>query len=162
MDVLVDNAEMRAALTARIGELRADYEELKARRLELAHRALEASDHDPPLFVEGTSKLLDTPEFADRESLKVLLGALEEKDRLVELLGRVIDARGVQVVIGGENPVPDLSDCSLVASTYRAGPRVLGTVGIVGPKRMEYARAVALVDYLAHVLTRFLSGPDDA
>ena len=49
--------------------------------------------------------------------------------------------------------------CSVVASTYRAGDRVLGTVGIVGPTRMEYARAIALVDYLAHVLTRFLTNP---
>ena len=54
----------------------------------------------------------------------------------------------------------DLSDCSLVASSYGSGRRVMGTVGIVGPTRMEYARAVALVEYLAQVLTGLLSGSD--
>jgi hypothetical protein len=53
----------------------------------------------------------------------------------------------------------DLLDTAGIATTYGAGDRVLGTVGIVGPTRMEYARAIALVDYLAHVLTRFLTNP---
>jgi heat-inducible transcriptional repressor len=74
-------------------------------------------------------------------------------------LENVLTGEGVQVVIGRENPVSGLSDLSVVASTYRAGDRVLGTVGIVGPTRMEYARTIALVDHLAHVLTRFLTNP---
>jgi len=87
------------------------------------------------------------------------LRTLEQKGRLVDLLEGVLAGEGVQVVIGRENPVSSLSDLSVVATTYRAGDRVLGTVGIVGPTRMEYARAIALVDYLAHVLTRFLTNP---
>jgi heat-inducible transcriptional repressor len=64
-------------------------------------------------------------------------------------------------VFGDEQPETGLARCSLVASTYAAGDRVLGTVGIVGPTRMEYAQAIALVDYLAQVLSRYLSGPGD-
>ena len=67
----------------------------------------------------------------------------------------------MQVVIGSENPVADLNDLSIVASTYRSGERIMGSVGIVGPTRMEYARAIALVDYLARVLTRLLSTPKE-
>ena len=63
------------------------------------------------------------------------------------------------MVIGSENPVEGLDDLSVVASPYRAGGRVMGSVGIVGPTRMEYARTVALVDYLARLLTRILSSP---
>ena len=81
--------------------------------------------------------------------------ALEEKQALVELLGRVLDGEGVQVVIGEESRLPDLAGCSLVASTYGAGgPRDGHAWASSGPTRMEYARAIALVDYLARVLTR--------
>ena len=90
---------------------------------------------------------------------KSLLKTLEQKGRLVDLLERVLGDDGVQVVIGHENPESSLADLSVVAASYRAGDRVLGTVGIVGPTRMEYARAIALVDYLAHLLSRFLTHP---
>ena len=58
------------------------------------------------------------------------------------------------------SPDSDLADCSLITSPYRAGDRIMGTVGIVGPTRMQYARAVALVDYLAQVLSRLLTDTD--
>ena len=93
--------------------------------------------------------------------MQTVFRTLEQKSRLVDLLGRVIDGDGVQVIIGKENPESDLTDCSLVTSPYRAGESVVGTVGIVGPTRMQYAGAVALVDYLAHVLSRLLTDSDD-
>jgi heat-inducible transcriptional repressor len=60
-------------------------------------------------------------------------------------------------VLGDEQPSVDLAECSLVAATYGAEDRVMGTLGVVGPQRMEYARAIALVDHLAAVLNRFFS-----
>ncbi|HET9299927.1 MAG TPA: heat-inducible transcriptional repressor HrcA [Candidatus Polarisedimenticolaceae bacterium] len=129
--------------------------------LALARKAVEPAAGEPEgeLFVEGMANLLDEPAFADLARMRAILKTLEEKSRLVDLLGRVLDGEGVQVVIGSENPLPGLADCSLVTSTYGAGDRVLGTVGVVGPTRMEYARTVALVDHLAKVLTRLLSSP---
>jgi len=145
--------QMREDLLRRVSEDRAAYD--------LARKAVEpaAGDAEGELFVEGMANLLDEPAFADLDRMRAILKTLEEKTRLVELLGRVLDGEGVQVVIGSENPLPGLSDCSLVTSTYGAGDRVLGTVGVVGPTRMEYARTVALVDHLAKVLTRLLSSP---
>lgn len=145
--------QMREELLRRVSEDRAAYA--------LARKAVEPALGEPEgeLFVEGMANLLDEPAFVDLDRMRAILTTLEEKSRLVELLGRVLDGEGVQVVIGSENPLPGLADCSLVTSTYGAGDRVLGTVGVVGPTRMEYARTVALVDHLAKVLTRLLSSP---
>ena len=74
-------------------------------------------------------------------------------------MSRLLDGDGVQVVIGAENPVADLSRCSVVAANYRSGDRVVGTVAIVGPTRMEYPRVISLVEYLGKVLTRMFSAP---
>ena len=149
---------MREALLRRMAEETATCDRLLARSLALGSRAIEAEAPAAGVFVEGASNLLAAPEFGDIERLRALFRTLEEKGRLVELLGQLLHGAGVQIVIGRENPA-DLADCSVVASTYGVGDRVMGTVGIVGPTRMEYARAVALVDYLARILTRVLSGP---
>jgi heat-inducible transcriptional repressor len=92
--------------------------------------------------------------------MRSILRTLETRQRLVRLLGRVLEEEGVQVLIGEDGLEPGLSRCSLVASNYRSGDRVMGSVGIVGPTRMEYVRAVALVDHLARLLTRLLTNPE--
>jgi len=151
--------ETRQILLERMAEEAAAYDRLVSRSLELGQRALGEETSPAEVFVEGASYLLDEPEFANLERMKGLLRALEEKNQLIDLLSRVLEGRGVQVVIGRENPVADLADCSLVASTYGSGDQVVGTVGIMGPRRMEYARAIALVEHLARALTRLLSYP---
>lgn len=148
---------IRELLREKMQEERAAYDELMARGLELGRKTLAAETGDAEVYVDGASNLLGSPEFADPERVKTLLQALERKRTLIDLLGRVLSDRGVQVVIGDEQPSDDLADCSLVASTYGSGGRVMGTLGIVGPKRMEYARAIALVDHLAQLLNRFFS-----
>ncbi len=151
--------ETRQILLERMAEETAAYDRLVSRSLELGRRALEANASSAEVFVEGASHLLDEPEFADLDRMKGLLRTLEEKNHLIDLLSRVLEEQGMHVVIGRENPVANLAECSLVASTYGSGGQVLGAVGIVGPKRMEYARAIALVEHLARVLTGLLSQP---
>jgi heat-inducible transcriptional repressor len=152
--------EMRAALERSLGEERAAYDRLVASSLELGRRAL-ASQLDGELFVEGASNLLSLPDFSDLELLRGLLRTLEDKRTLIDLLGRLIESSEVQVVIGEENPLFDLTRCSLVASTYGAGGRALGRVGIVGPIRMPYGRAMALVEHLSRVLSDLLSAREN-
>lgn len=147
---------MRALLAKRLQEERVKYDQLCARSLELGRRALEK----PPegeVFVEGTSNLVGAPDFGDLDEIRSLLQTLEQKESLLELLSQLLGGDGVQVMIGEENPVSDLARCSVVAAGYGAGERTLGTLGIVGPTRMGYARAIALVDHLAKVVSRLLS-----
>jgi len=150
---------IREAIARELLEEKSAYDRRRARLLALGRDALAIDTDASDVLVEGASNLVGALETNDLERTKELLRTLEQKGRLVDLLESVLTGQGVQVVIGHENPVSSLSDLSVVATTYRAGDRVLGTVGIVGPTRMEYARAIALVDYLAHVLTRFLTNP---
>lgn len=150
---------IREAIARELTEERSAVDRRRARLLELGRDAIAVDEGVSDVLVEGASNLVGAMDPNDLERTKELLRTLEQKGRLVDLLEGVLTGEGVQVVIGHENPVSSLSDLSVVASTYRAGDRVLGTVGIVGPTRMEYARAIALVDYLAHLLTRFLTTP---
>lgn len=149
--------QMREALRERLLVDRAAYDRLVSASLELGRRTVEVDGGEAEVFVEGASNLLDIPEFAEPGALRGLLRALEEKSTLIDLLGQVLAGEGVQVVIGEENPLSDMAGCSLVASTYGTPERPMGTVGIVGPTRMSYRRAIALVDYLSRVLSNLLS-----
>jgi heat-inducible transcriptional repressor len=149
--------QMRDLLARRLSEERATYDRLVARGLELARKAVDLDPSDAEVFVDGASNLLNLPEFSDLDLARTLFRTLEDKRTLIELLSRLLEDSGVRVVIGEENPLSDLNRCSLVASTYQAGERVMGTIGIVGPMRMPYGRAMALVDHLAAVLSRLLS-----
>lgn len=148
--------QMREALRRRLNEERAVYDRLVAASLDLGRRALEAEESGAEVFIEGASNLLSLPEFSDVDLVRPLFRALEEKRLLIDLLGRVLEGDGVQVVIGDEDELCGLARCSLVASRYGSADQPMGTVGIVGPTRMEYARAIALVEYLAGLLTRLL------
>jgi len=153
--------EMRDRLLNRMAEERAAYDRLMAQSLELGQKALESGDDAAELLVEGASNLLGSPEFSEIEEMRGLFRTLERKKALIRLLGQVIDGGGVQVVIGEENSQTELNKCTLVVAGYGSDTRKLGTLGIVGPTRMEYAKAIALVDHLAGAISTLLSGRGD-
>ncbi|UCF68845.1 MAG: heat-inducible transcription repressor HrcA [Acidobacteriota bacterium] len=117
-------------------------------------------EHGSELILEGTSHLLQMPEFRDLARLRVVLETLEERTRLLKLLDDCLRSQGVKVIIGSEADDPGLAPISVVASPYRAGRKMRGLVGVVGPRRMAYARAVALVDHFARTLSRVLADTD--
>jgi heat-inducible transcriptional repressor len=84
---------------------------------------------------------------------------IEEKQRLVRLLNEYIDGPGLTIVIGGEHPNPNLRSFSLIASTYNDDGEI-GTIGVIGPTRMHYSRAIALVDGAAQAVSRVLRDPN--
>lgn len=123
---------------------------------ELARKAF-ASIWDRNLYVGGAVNILDQPEFADIGAMKAILGAFEEKRQLIELLtARAQGGERVQVMIGSEIPFQEMRETSLVAASYKYGDRVLGVLGVVGPRRMPYAKIVPLVDYTARLVSRRL------
>jgi heat-inducible transcriptional repressor len=93
------------------------------------------------------------------QTLRSLLRLIEEKQRLVRLLDQYIDGEGLTVVIGVEHSDPDLRPFSLIASTYFDG-RSTGTVGVIGPTRMRYPRAISVVDGAAQAVGRVLQEND--
>src|SRR5215475_8425032 len=144
------------SLHARIEqELAADqaaYDRLVAKALKLG---LLATDITPTekVFIEGTGSFLDAPEFADVERMRSLFRALEEKTRLLALLDRVHRAREMQIFIGHESDLSPAGDVTLVATPYGPADRALGTVGVIGPTRMNYQRVIPLVAFTAQVLS---------
>jgi heat-inducible transcriptional repressor len=109
------------------------------------------------LYVSGALNMLDHPDLGDVSAVRRLLHAFEEKARLIDLLSRLAQERGVRVVIGGENPVEELREVSLVASTYTYRDQVLGVLGVVGPRRMPYSDVISLVDETARLVSASLS-----
>lgn len=121
-------------------------------------RKVFASLWDRNLYIGGAMNILDQPEFADIRIMKALLRTFEEKRQLIELLTtRASGSDGVQVVIGSEIPYQEMQETSLVAACYKYQDRVLGVLGVVGPRRMPYAKIVPLVDYTARLVSRRLS-----
>lgn len=156
--------EIRDRILELMTQEKAAYDRMLRDALSLGRVSLEVEADEKTggaVFVDGTANLLSDPEFASVERLKALFRTFEEKHELLRVLNSCLESESgrVQVIIGSENPSPDMADCSLIASGYGAGGRTLGALGIIGPTRMEYARAIALVDSVArlftHALTRY-------
>lgn len=111
------------------------------------------------LFVDGTETLADQPDFADSGAFKELLKAFEEKVKVVKILGACLQTPGMGVValIGSENPAHEMHHCSMIVAPYHYRNRVVGALGVVGPTRIEYDRAISTVDYISHLCSRLLS-----
>jgi len=98
-------------------------------------------ERNEQVFASGAVNILNQPEFRDVERAIALLEILEEKERLLSLLNSVSTPSGVQVVIGSENEISSLHDCSVISCTYYVGGDVVGTLGVIGPTRMDYAKS---------------------
>ena len=149
--------EVRHAVLERLREERTLYDELMGRALRLASTTFEGIDPAPTVFIQGTSLMLEDVGGDDPEhtltTLRTLLRMIEEKTRLVQLLDDYLGTDGLTVVIGTEHTAPDLQTFSLVASTYFDGHGT-GAVGVIGPTRMRYSRAIDAVDTLSRAISR--------
>lgn len=127
-----------------------------------AIREAAALDDETAVYVDGTSYILDEPEFEERELLRALMRTLDEDSVLKQVLRGALEGGEITVTIGQENPLAAMQGCSLVASTYYQG-RSRGAVGILGPMRMDYTRAMGAVTFIARRLTEALRerSPED-
>jgi heat-inducible transcriptional repressor len=152
-------------LRARILEdMRADHSalhDLLQKALALAEQTLGAPPGEEKVLVGGEESFLDAPEFADVQKARALLRAFAEKDRILRVLDRVLTAHEVQIFIGAESEFAAVPDVSVVAAPYGRGEHVLGTLAVVGPTRMNYARVIPLVDLTARQLSRALGALSD-
>jgi len=149
-------ADVREAVLARLQQERSLYDELLRRALLLAQQTLDTLPGQPAFHVEGAAALLDDADDAvSKGTLRALLQMMEEKARLVHLLNKYIDGPGLTVVIGAEHTAPDLRSFSLIASTAVDG-NATRTVGVIGPTRMHYSRAITLVDGTTQAVSRVL------
>ncbi len=152
--------QIRERLVALMAEEKAAFDRMMKDAVALGTRYLDAESEERTMVMEGTTNIMKHPEFADVETMRRLFETFEEKHRLVKLLDRWLDRSGVRVLIGSESDDPALGSLSLVASPYHLGDGGTGWLGVLGPTRMEYERAVTLVGYVSRLLSNYLTRHD--
>lgn len=103
------------------------------------------SEEDLQIYTSGAKNIFQYPELADNQKASELINTFEEKNMLTSLVQQTLadtESRGIQVYIGEEAPIDNLKDCSVVTATYELGGGMRGTIGIIGPKRMDYEKVV--------------------
>lgn len=109
------------------------------------------------VFVSGLSEVLELPDFSDLEKIRELSRAIEDKHTIVKLLDKISELDGIQIVIGSENSMDEMKKFSVVVSTCKEANRPIGVIGIIGPTRMDYSRAIYIVDNTAKFITKMLA-----
>lgn len=156
-------AQIRTEIFALMQEEKTLYDKLLRTAAMLCERSLGSDDaaETSDVYVDGASNILAKPDFADIARLRELFRTLEEKSRVVKILDECINREtafgDVHVAIGRENLAPAMRNCALITASYRTGAGdARGTLGVVGPMRIEYARMMAVVNYVARHVERML------
>ncbi len=149
--------DLRGRILQEMDGERAQYDALAQKALKLGAAATDVP-HEERVVIEGTGSFLEAREFAeDVKRMRTLFKALDEKHKLLQLLDRVQRAREMQIFIGAESEFSAQGEVTVIASPYGHGEHLLGTVGVIGPTRMDYQRVIPLVNFTAQVLSRVLS-----
>ena len=129
--------------------------------LDAVVEAISAED-DYEVYTSGATNIFKYPELSERECAEEILNAFEEKQHLAELINRTLeeeeDATGIQVYIGDETPGDNMKDCSIVTATYALGEGMQGTIGIIGPRRMDYEKVLKSLSLLRRELDAIFRG----
>ncbi len=133
------------------------YDKLMKKAVLLSEKTLASAVEPEQLFINGASQIVNYPEFSDVSKTRELLEALEEKSKILRLLTECIEGEGTHIFIGSENKERELKSLTLISSPYKYGDQSVGTLGILGPTRMEYGRMIPLVDHIARVVSNILT-----
>jgi len=149
---------MRNELARRLEQERSEYDRLMTSVEQLYRQgALAADESSQVVFVEGTSNLVNGEQ--DRQRLQQLLQTLEEKQKIVELLGAYLDAKqeAVRVVIGLDEALPSMRNFVLIGAPARVGDDVMGSLAVIGPTRIDYQHTMTAVSYIARLFDKILN-----
>ncbi|HMJ22898.1 MAG TPA: heat-inducible transcriptional repressor HrcA [Terriglobales bacterium] len=149
---------MRSELARRLEQERSEYDRMMA-SVEQLYRQGGLADEESAqvVFVEGTSNLVTGEQ--DRRRLQELLQTLEEKQKIVELLGAYLDAKqeAVRVVIGLDEALPSMRNFVLIGTPARVGDDVVGSLAVIGPTRIDYQHTMTAVSYIARLFDKILN-----
>ena len=113
------------------------------------------AEEDLEIYTSGANNIFKYPELADQKKASDIINTFEEKQMLTELVQDTLadeSSTGIQVYIGNETPIQTMKDCSVVTATYELGEGMRGTIGIIGPKRMDYDKVVGTLKTITHQL----------
>lgn len=146
--------EIRQNVLESLVEEKEQYDQLLAQVVRLGKKAFDFSD-ERMLYVEGKYNIIN--EINDIECIQRFLKALEEKIAVLTLLDQTLTVSGVNTLIGMENQLVDFQDFSLVIANYGNGPHVLGSLGVIGPTRMDYFRVIPIIEYASRTLSQVIT-----
>jgi heat-inducible transcriptional repressor len=107
------------------------------------------------IYIDGTSNVIAVPDFSDFEPVKLLIKFNEDKEKFMEVINKDFNSGRINVKIGSENTLDGLKDLSIITTAYKNKEHVVGVLGIIGPKRMEYEKMMSLVNRISEMLSRF-------
>lgn len=137
--------DINLGMIARLKEQAGMHSEIVATVLDAVADTIHVDEEDMEIYTSGATNIFKYPELADKTKASELISAFEEKQQLVDLVKEHMsdtESTGVQVYIGDEMPIQTMRDCSVVTATYELGSGMRGTIGIIGPKRMDYENVV--------------------
>ncbi|GFN30311.1 heat-inducible transcriptional repressor HrcA [Paenibacillus xylaniclasticus] len=147
---------LTSKLYSEVGEELSRYVDHYEQVMSVLESALPAGDeHEHRVYLSGATNMLTQPEFKDVDKIKTILDLLEETPTLSKMLSSA--PSGIQVRIGTENELEAINDCSVITATYAINGQSLGTIGILGPTRMDYAKVISLLDVVSKDMTSLLS-----
>ncbi|HMG35962.1 MAG TPA: heat-inducible transcriptional repressor HrcA [Blastocatellia bacterium] len=153
--------EIRDELMRRMTEEKALYDRFLRNAVLLCSKSLKEGD-EPDVFIEGASNILARPDFVDTEKMRALFRMLEQKSKIVKILNECIESSNVEAVavrIGREINESDLRNCSVIASRcFYSGGEPAGSIGVVGPTRLEYGRLIGIVEYISRLFEQLAQG----
>lgn len=153
---------IRAEILEMMRQEKALYDKLLRNAIMLCTRSLEGEEGGAAdVYIDGASNILTKPDFADTERMRELFRTFEEKSRLVKILNECVSrdqslGGEVRVIIGREHNAPSMQNCALITAPYWLGKEVNGTLSVVGPMRIEYARMMAVVNYMARHIEQLM------
>lgn len=137
--------DINLGMIARLKEQAGMHSQVVATVLDAVAATIHVEEEDMEIYTSGATNIFKYPELADKSKASELISAFEEKQQLVDLVKEHMadgENTGVQVYIGDEMPIQTMRDCSVVTATYELGQGMHGTIGIIGPKRMDYENVV--------------------
>ena len=163
LEALVGNrnlAQIRDALARQLKDERGRYVSLNREVTDLVDRTLEQEEWEPQVVIEGQGRLFDRPEFSNAEKIRAFLRTLDDQELLLTLLDETLAAGGVHVRIGAEANLQEVQDVSVISANYQHDEGAVGTVGVIGPARIDYGKVVPLVEFTARVMGETLRDVD--
>ena len=154
----VTNNEINLNIITRLQDELSGYDDILIPVLKFVSECLDSLG-DNEVFLSGVSNLLNFPEYRDVQRAKQLMDFLENKNNLHDFvtIGDNVDAK---IIIGSENSAIELKDCSIVLSSYKVNGEDVGMIGLIGPTRMDYSRALSNLEFLTKHLDKLLPGND--
>ena len=137
--------DINLGMIARLKEQAGSHSGVVATVLDAVAATIHVEEEDMEIYTSGATNIFKYPELADKEKATELISAFEEKHELADLVKeQMLDGEntGIQVYIGDEMPIQTMKDCSIVTARYELGDGMYGTIGIIGPKRMDYENVV--------------------